>query len=100
MVPFIRAQRGSAGSTRQSATPTHRDLMRAQLGFLSEAEVHERFFSLMLRTSSIYEEFAQIANLSEFRRARAVNSGMNAMLELRLARGWSSPKGASTVKPI
>ena len=43
MVPFIRAQRGSAGSARQSATPVHRDLMRAQLGFLSEAEVEERF---------------------------------------------------------
>ena len=43
MVPFIRAQCGSAGSTRQSASPAHRDLMSAQLGFLSEAEVEERF---------------------------------------------------------
>ena len=43
MVPFIRARRGSAGSAGQSATPVHRDLMRAQLGFLFEAEVHERF---------------------------------------------------------
>ena len=43
MVPFVRARRGSAGSARQSATPVNRDLMRAQLGFLSEAEVEERF---------------------------------------------------------
>ena len=43
MVPFIRARRGSAGSARQSGTPVNRDLMRAQLGFLSEAEVEERF---------------------------------------------------------
>ena len=33
MIPFIRAQRGSAGSNRESATSVRRDLMRAQLGF-------------------------------------------------------------------
>ena len=60
MVPFIRDHRGSAGSTRQSATPVNRDLMRAQLGFLSEAEVEERFdvsSARFLSEAEVHERF-------------------------------------------